>query len=107
LGDQANLPEAAYEEDIDEYGLPIRLYDSPDSETATLIIKMVCIFRISVWFEEYFEVLKDSDCAFEHGIGILELMVRYLSSILYEFDKALRGSEGSKSLDFGNLSYKI
>jgi hypothetical protein len=67
----------------------------------------MCIFRISVWFEEYLEVLKDSDCAFEHGIGILELMVRYLSNIFYDFDLAFRGSEGSKSLDFGNLNYEL
>jgi hypothetical protein len=56
-----------------------------------------------LWFEEYFEVLKDSDCAFEHGIGILEQMVRYLSNTLYEMDQGIRRSEESNGLDFGNL----
>ena len=104
LQDQEDLPENAYEEDIDEYGLPVRLYDTPESQIANLLLKKICIQKISQWFEEYFELLKDSDHALEHGVGILELMVRYLSNKLYDLDQEMYQSADKINVEFGNMS---
>lgn len=86
---------------MDEYGLPIRVYDTEESEAANLILKKICIQSISQWFEDYFDLLKDSDCAFEHGISILESLVRYLSNSLYELDQAIHRSSDLIKVDFG------
>ncbi len=68
---------------------------------AETILRKVCAQKISQWFEEYYDYLKESDCAYKHGLNTLEVMVRYMSNMIFDFEDRLGKKFSENSLDFG------
>ena len=90
---------------MDDYGLPVRHYETVESQMAEAILRKVFAQKISQWLEEYYDYLKESDCALEHGLNAMDVMVRYMSNLVFDMEEGLRKQFSDISLDFGTLDY--